>query len=104
MNNKTQREPIDRKYMFFATGTESGSEHSHLDSIIFLAKDKALPDVLRYYENKCQELGASVEQLAAIELLIERVVRYQFEHPKEVKVADVQIPDVAMILAKNETD
>lgn len=98
----TQRESIDRKYTFCATSTESGAEHSHLDAMIFLAKDRNLPDTLRYYQNRCQETGASAEQHQGITLLIERVERFQRENPQLIKVADVRMPDMANILAPNE--
>jgi len=103
MNNIAQRESIDRKFTFCATGTGKGTEHSHLDALVFLAQDKALPDTLMYYQNRCQELGATSEQLQGIALLIERVIRYQAEHPACVKVADVAMPDMAGILHANET-
>ena len=102
MDNETQREPIDRKFTFCATCTEHDHEFGHLDAMVFLAKDKALPDTLRYYQNRCQDMGASAEQLQGIELLIQRVARYQAEHPDQVKVADVDIPDNAGILDENE--
>lgn len=95
-------EPIDRKFTFNAMCCEHGHEHSHMDSMVFLAKDKALPMTLMYYMNRCQELGASTEQLRCIELLIERVEQYQAEHPDKVKVADVDIPDMSGLLDDNE--
>ena len=33
---------------------------------------------------------------------VERVIRYQAEHPELVKVADVDVPDMAGILEENE--
>lgn len=102
MNQQQQREPIDRKYTFCAISCEHVSEHSHLDAMIFLAKDKNLPDTLRYYQNRCQETGASAEQLQALTLLIERVERFQRENPGKVKVADIDIPDNAGLLDANE--
>ncbi len=102
MNTEQQREPIDRKFAFCATSCEHGREHSHMDAMVFLAKDKNLPDALLYYQNRCQESGASAEQLQGITLLIERVKRYQAEHPDQVKIADVDIPDNAGILDENE--
>ena len=102
MTENKINEPIDRKFTFCATSCEHDAEHSHMDAMVFLAKDKNLPDTLRYYQNCCQESGASVEQLMGIGLLIERVVRFQAEHPDRVKVADVDVPDLAGILDPNE--
>lgn len=95
-------EPIDRKFTFTAACCEHGHEHSHFDAMIFLAKDKLLPDTLRYYQNRCQEEGASAEQLQGIGLLIERVQLWQAAHPDRIKIADVDIPDMAGILDENE--
>ncbi len=102
MNNQQQKEPIDRKFTFFATCCEHGHEVSHMDAMIFLAKDKALPATLNYYKVACEARGAKPEQIRGIELLIQRVERYQAEHPDQVKVADIDIPDNAGILDENE--
>ncbi len=100
--DKEQREPIDRKFTFCATCCEHGHMHSHMDALVFLAKDKALPWTLAYYRDRCVALGAKEEQIRGIGLLIERVLRYQMEHPDQVKVADVDVPDMAGILEENE--
>jgi hypothetical protein len=97
-----QREPIDRKFTFCATCCEHDHMHSHMDALVFLAKDKALPATLAYYRDECLTLGAKEEQIKGIDLLIERVLRYQHEHPEKVKVADVDVPDMAGILEANE--
>lgn len=96
-------EPIDRKFTFCATCCEHGHEHSHMDAMVFLAKDKALPATLAYYKVACEARGAKPEQIRGLELLIARVERYQAENPDLVKVADVDIPDVAGILDANES-
>jgi hypothetical protein len=97
-----QREPIDRKFTFSATCCEHEHEHSHMDAMVFLAKDKALAPTLEFYGAQCEHLGAAPEQLHEIALLIDRVQNYQAEHPDLVKVADVDIPDVSGILDPNE--
>jgi hypothetical protein len=94
-------EPIDRKFTFCATSCEHGNEHSHMDAIVFLAKDAALIPTLHFYRDKCFHLEAKEEQLRGIDLLIERVQKYQDTHP--IKVADVDIPDMAGILDDNGT-
>ncbi len=96
-------EPIDRKFTFAAICCEHGHEHSHMDAMVFLAKDRALPQTLVYYRDECQALGAKPEQIQCIDLLIQRVLRYQHEHRDKIKVADVDIPDMAGILDENET-
>jgi len=96
------KEPIDRKFTFNATCCEHAHEHSHMDAMVFLAKDKALPATLHFYRDECFRLNAQPEQLQGIDLLIERVLRYQVEYPALVKVADIDIPDMAGIVEENE--
>ena len=96
------KEPIDRKFTFCATCCEHGHEHSHMNAMVFLAKDKALPATLQFYRDECFRLGAKEGQMFGIALLIERVMKYQADNAHLVKVADVDIPDMACILAPNE--
>lgn len=51
----------------------------------------ALPRTLRFYRDRCFELGASSEQIVGITLLIERVERFQAANPGRCKVADVDV-------------
>ncbi|KAF0145088.1 MAG: Uncharacterized protein FD156_1199 [Nitrospirae bacterium] len=95
-------EPIDRKFVFHAICIEHKHEHSHQDAMVFLAKDKALPETLKFYYQECYRLGAKPEQLEGIRLLIERVERYQVENAEKVKVADIDIPEGAEILLPND--
>lgn len=95
-------ESIDRKFMFNAICVEHGHQHDQNDAMIFLAKDKALVPTLEFYKEQCWQFGSKPEQIVGIELLIARVKRYQENHPDKVKVADVDIPDTAGILDKNE--
>ncbi len=82
-------EAIDRKYFILATSTEHQTPHNEFDSLLFLVKDKALPDTLRFYAVKCQALGADKKQLRGIELLIDRVEKWQRENPGYLKIADI---------------
>lgn len=81
---------IDRKYRIAAVNPVSGAAHSEADSVLFLAKDKALPNTLRAYFAECTALGAHSEHLESISLLIERVELYQ-KHI-EAKVPDTNRP------------
>jgi hypothetical protein len=83
-------EAIDRKFKFTATSIQSGQEFTPKNAFLFLARDPAVPAMLDTYEAKCKELGAGEEQLQAVRLLRDRVVKYQARHPKKVKVADVE--------------
>lgn len=95
-------ESIDRKFKIEAKCVEHGHLHSDFDSVLFLAKDKALPDTLRYYREKCRELGAEPQQIEGITLLIERVEKWQQAHRRHVKVADIDLPAGESIIAPNK--
>jgi hypothetical protein len=81
---------IDWKYKIQAVNPCSGNTHSEEDSILFLAKDKAVPAMLYAYLNKCEELGTNPAHIEAIELLIKRVEDYQRDI--ESKVPDTDLP------------
>jgi hypothetical protein len=88
-------ESVERKYNILAQGIEHGTWHTHHDSFLFLAKDRAVPATLRFYRTQCDALGAGQDQLNGIDRLIERVERFQLLHPELVKVADVD-PEYAV--------
>lgn len=61
---------IDRKYKIAATNPCSGSHHDETDSMLFLAKDRAVPAMLHAYRAECARLGANPAHLESITLLI----------------------------------
>jgi len=81
---------IDRKYKIQAINPCSLNMHSENDSVLFLAKDKALPDTIEFYRNKCIELGANQAHMESIALLRERVIDYQLAI--EAKTPDTDLP------------
>ena len=87
--------PIDRKFCFSAYNATTGSRHDENDGLLLLAKDKAVPDTLRFYRKRCEELGSNREHLEAIDLLIGRVERFQKTNPVIAKVPDTT-PDEAV--------
>ena len=95
-------EPIDRKFNFSAICTEHGETYTHHEAMVFLAKDKALVPTLEFYREECEKLGAMPAQMLGIDLLIERVRRYQAENQEKIKVADIDLPEGERILAPNE--
>jgi|GEM_PF-1542284 len=94
-------ERIDRKYTIAAYSQGSGRRHDERDAVLFLAKDKALPDTLEFYRQKCVQLGADDAQLHGLDLLIERIQRYQAAHRDRVKVADIDPVRESAVLAPN---
>lgn len=81
---------IDWKYKIQAVNPCSKNTHDENDSILFLAKDKAVPVMLRAYRAECERLGTNQAHLEAIALLIDRVDEYQRD--TESKVPDTDLP------------
>lgn len=94
-------EPVDRKFTFLARSSESGKTYDEQDGVVFLAKDKAVGPTLRFYREECERIGASPAQLRGVDLLIERVDRYQAANPSVLKVADIDEEKGAHIIAPN---
>lgn len=81
---------IDWKYKIQAQNPCSGNTHTEEDSILFLAKDRAVPAMLRAYLAECERLGTGPAHLEAVRLLLGRVERYQ--QGVESKVPDTDLP------------
>lgn len=81
---------IDWKYKIAAHNPCSGNVHTEKDAILFLAKDKAVPAMLRAYHDECQRLKTNPAHLEAITLLLGRVEAYQRDI--ENKVPDTDLP------------
>ncbi len=80
---------IDRKFTIRAVAHKSKKCYTEDNAALFLAKDKAFLLALPFYLEKCKEVGAGPDQIKAVELMIERVRKFQEENPAEVKVPDV---------------
>lgn len=80
---------IDRKSIIRAIARKNDKLYTEANAVCFYAKDLALPAAIRAYREECLKLGSDDGQLRAVDLLYDRVLRYQAEHPEEVKVPDV---------------
>ena len=94
-------EVIDRKFEIQARCIEHDHVYDDRHAVLMLAKDLALPNTLRFYRSECLRLGAAENQLRGIDLLIERVDRYQAANPTVCKVPDVDDGRGDHILAPN---
>lgn len=94
-------EPIDRKFRIVAWCIEHDHIYDDGHGVFFCAKDKAFPVALRAYRVECERIGAAPAQLRGIDLLIERVDRYQAANPGILKVPDVDEALGAHIIAPN---
>lgn len=68
---------IDRKYQIRAVNPVTHQQYDETNSVLFLAKDKALPKALSAYAAECERLGANREHIQSIRLLKSRVVHFQ---------------------------
>jgi len=82
-------EVIDRKFRFNAISSEHANFYTEREGVLFLAKDKLLPATLRFYRDLCASSGVDGRQLLGVDLLIQRVEKYQKENPAQLKFPDV---------------
>lgn len=82
------KEVIDRKFKFLAVNPCKGTHYDETDGIVFLAKDKAVPQMLLSYHAECERLGCGEEHLESIELLYGRVIAFQSS--VESKIPDTE--------------
>lgn len=68
---------IDRKFEIKAKSKNSGTEYDESESILFLARDPAVPAIIRAYHIESQRLGCDQMQLDSIEALYSRIVTFQ---------------------------
>jgi hypothetical protein len=84
---------IDRKFSIRANSLASGNSYTEEEAVLFLARDRAFALTLPTYLENTKKIGAGPDQIRAVELLMNRVFRYQIENPDKVKVPDVD-PDL----------
>lgn len=68
---------IDRKFIIAAQNPINGNKYSQENAFLMCAKDAAVPAALRAYRDECIRLGANLEHVTSIGLLIERVEQFQ---------------------------
>jgi hypothetical protein len=80
---------LDSKVHGTLIKNKNGMEIPEDEFIVFRPSDNAIPLTLRYYLIVLKAQGASVEQIQAVERLIDRVDEWRLAHPERCKVADV---------------
>jgi len=83
-------EVVDRKFKFTAISNKSGKEYTEKNAIVFLVKDSLLPNMLDAYIGLCSEAQVDERQLKGMQLLKDRVMRWQRENQKLVHKPDVE--------------
>jgi len=77
-------EKIDRKFRILAVNPVNGKVYDESNALLLCAKDKAVPAALIAYRNECERIGANLEHIESVNLLLERVFRYQATVEKRV--------------------
>jgi len=88
---RDKMEVIDRKFKFKAVSNKSGNKYTEKNALVFLLKDALLPDMLDAYIGLCASKGVDERQIMGTSLLKDRVVKWQRENIKKVKLPDVSI-------------
>lgn len=86
-------EVLDRKFKFKAISIKSGKRYTQQNAIVFLVKDSLLPNLLDKYIELCSQAQVDERQLRGMQLLKDRVMRWQRENMKKVHPPDVEIGD-----------
>lgn len=82
--------PLDSKVHGRLFKNKNQEEIPPDEFIVFRPHDNAILPMLLFYQSQCDQLGADAVQLAAIDALIARVLRWRRAHPERCKVADVE--------------
>jgi hypothetical protein len=82
---------IDRKFIFTAVNPCNSKYYTQENALILCAKDQAILPALEAYHDECKRLGAGIEHLNSVALLIGRVRKYQSTHLDEVKIPDTHL-------------
>jgi len=90
IQKENKMEVIDRKFKFVAISNKSGKKYNQSNSVLFLAKDALLPDLLDKYYQLSVEKGVDVRQLFSIQLLKDRVLAWQRKNIKKVHIPDIE--------------
>jgi hypothetical protein len=86
---RDEMQMLDRKFKIKAVSNKSGKLYTHENAILFLGKDKLLPDLLDAYIELCSKYGVDKAQLLGVQLLKDRVMSYQRANIKKVHLPDV---------------
>ena len=79
---------IDRKFVFKAVNPCNGKEYTEKNALVLCAKDKAVLPAMRAYYDACVNLGCDEFHLESIELLVDRIRRYQREVESKIPDSD----------------
>lgn len=85
-----QFEKLDAKFSGVIFKVKDGTIVPDDEYMVFLVKDNAFAETLPFYRQKCVELGADQEHIAAVDRTIERLKRWRAGNPDRLKVPDAK--------------
>lgn len=97
---KKVSDPIDRKFKIVAISRRSKKKYTEQNSILFLAKDALLVATLDRYLSLCIENAVDQRQIKGVELLIDRVKKWQAKNQDKLHMPDVAAGAEAMRICK----
>jgi hypothetical protein len=83
-------QPLDAKFYGVLHKIKNGELVPPDEFVVFLAKDNAFAAVLPLYRDKCVELGADDEQVAAVDRMINRLNAWRAANPARLKTPDAK--------------
>jgi len=81
---------LDAKFAGVIFKAKDGSIVPDDEYVVFLAKDNAFAAVLPLYRDKCVELGADADQVAAVDRMIARLNIWRQNNQHRLKVPDAK--------------
>jgi hypothetical protein len=81
---------LDAKFSGVIFKVKDGSIVPDDEYMVFLAKDSAFLNTLKFYRYECKRLGADADQIAAVERAIDRVHAWRDANPHRIKVPDAK--------------
>lgn len=87
---------MDSKVHGTLISNRTGNEISEDEFVVFRPHDNSFWPTLLFYRQQCSRDGAELEQLRAVDALIERVKGWRLSHLERCKVPDVDEGELAL--------
>lgn len=81
---------LNAKFFGVIFKAKDSSVVSDDEYVVFLAKDNAFAKILPLYRDACIELGADIEQVQAVNGMIDRLQAWRHANPDRLKVPDAK--------------
>lgn len=81
---------LDAKFSGVIFKIKDGSIVTDDEYVVFLAKDDAFAETIRFYREACYRLGSDQAQLDAVDRMIGRLDDWRAANPHRLKVPDAK--------------